>query len=869
MAVGVCLLVSGASAQDLDGRKQARAVRIPDGAISVDGRLDDAGWRDVLPITDFVQAEPIEGAEPTDSMEIRFAYDDTALYIGARMSSTSGAPIQAHLSRRDEAAQAENLQIELDTYLDRRTAYMFGLTASGVRLDHYHSSDDENNWDSGYDPVWEGRTTVDDQGWTAEFWLPFSQLRFNDSNALVWGLNIRRFVPSLNEEVYWVPVLRTEEGWASRFGDLRGMTGVRPRTRLEILPYVAGSTRTIGNRDLEDPFQDSLNLDQRVGADLKVGLGPNLTLEATVNPDFGQIEADPAEVNLSAFETFFGERRPFFIEGSDLLRGETNNFFYSRRIGGPPVGPADGDYVDYPATTTILGAAKLTGRLPSGTSIGALGAVTGEEFARTSNGGLFDETRVAPRAYWGVARVQQEIGVQGSTAGAQMTAMHRDLGGGGDPLADRLTRTAITAAADTRVRFLNRTYEASFSAGGTYVEGDPAAIERIQRANTHLFHRPDQDEVRLDPARTSLGGLQIRTSFDKIAGRHWLGGGNIMIESPEFEPNDFGRLNYAGDVQANARIQYRETVPGRYLRSYSVQLNSGSTSYYQRSLGARVNTNLSTNLTFHNFWSFNINYNRNYRGQDVQLTRGGPSMGTPHGWNMNASLRNGNAPSTQWNAGMFYRENELGDFEWSPDANLSMRPSPSWRISVGPEYSRERSSRQYVTARSGGRPETFGRRYIFGTIDRHTWATEVRVNYVFKPDLTLEVYAEPFAASGRYSGFGELEATRSHRLRTYGADGIGLERREDGSFVVTDGADVFTIGDRDFKVLSFRSNVVLRWEWRPGSTLFVVWQQNRRDERTTSDEGVISAVGPGDMFRAFNAAGDNILAVKTTFWISR
>lgn len=859
-------LVGGADAagqDDAEARKQARAVRVAEDAIRVDGRLDDAGWRLVVPVTDFVQAEPVEGAEPTDRMEIRFAYDETALYIGARMYNTSGAAIQAPLSRRDEGAQAENLQIELDTYLDRRTAYMFGLTASGVRLDHYHSSDNENNWDGGFDPVWEGRTAIDAEGWTAEFWLPFSQLRFNRGSSQVWGLNIRRVVPSINEEVYWVAVLRTQTGWASRFGDLSGIDGVEPRRRLEMLPYGATSSRAIGDRDVDNPFLDSVNVDQRIGADFKVGIGPNLTLEATVNPDFGQIEADPAEVNLTAFETFFGERRPFFIEGSNLLTGETNNFFYSRRIGGTPTGPADGDYVDYPDTTTILGAAKLTGRLPSGTSIGALGAVTGAEFARTSTDGLFGETRVTPRAYWGVTRVQQEFGSQGSTAGAQITAMHRDFAEA-DPLADRLARTAITGAVDSRMRFRNRTYETSLSAGFTYVEGSPAAIERAQRTNGHLYQRPDQDTVRLDPTRTSLGGMQIRTSLDKIAGQHWLWGGNVMIESPDFEPNDFGRLNYAGDVQANLRLRYRETEPGRYFRSYSFQVQSSSTSYYQRSLGARVNTSANVDLSFNNFWSMGANVNRNFRGQDVQLTRGGPSMGTPHGWNAGFNIRNSNASSTQVNGGLFYRKTENGDFTWNPDLNFSTRPSPSWRLSISPGYTRERSTRQYVTSRDGGRPETFDSRYIFGEIERSTWSTQLRVNYVFKPDLTLEIYAEPFAASGRYTGFGELEAARSPWLRAYGAGGIALERQEDGSFVVTDGADVFTISNNDFHVLSFRSNVVLRWEWRPGSTLFVVWQQNREESTDVGD-----AVGPGDLFGSFSAAGDNILAVKSTFWISR
>jgi hypothetical protein len=847
----------------IDGRKQARATRLQPGSIRLDRRLDDEAWRRATPITEFVQAEPVEGEEPTDLMEIRFAYDDTALWVGARMGNALGTAIQAPMSRRDDGGQAEYLQIELDSYLDRRTAYMFGVTASGVRLDHYHSSDNEGNSDSGFDPVWEARTQVGADGWTAELWLPFSQLRFNAADQQVWGLNVKRYRPDLQEEVYWVLVGRTERGWSSRFGELRGINGVRPARRLEVLPYAAASTRTTGDRDRADPFDDGVNLAERVGADVKLGVGPNLTLEATVNPDFGQIEADPAEVNLSAFETFFGERRPFFLEGSRLIQGPVNNYFYSRRIGARPAGSASGDYVDYPETTTILGAMKLTGRLASGTSIGVLGAVTGDEFARTATGGLLSRTRVAAPAAWGVARVQQEFGSEGSTYGFQMTALRRSLDDGG-PLSAIQTSKAITGMADTQLYFGDRMYEADFSIGFTYVQGTPAAIERIQRNNGHYFQRPDQPDIRLDPTRTTLGGTQIRAGFDKVGGRHWLWGANTMIESPEFEPNDMGRLNYAGDFQSNARLTYRETQPGRLFRSYSFNLNGGATSYFDAELGQRVNVNTSANFTLSNFWSTNVNVGRNFRGQDVQLTRGGPSMGTPHGWNVGASLRNSNASPTRWNVGANTRGNENGDSGSGVFGGFSTRPAAAWELSVYPEYSREVSHRQYVTTRSDGRPEVYGNRYIFGFIDRTTLSMQFRVDYAFHPDLTLEVYAEPFAASGRYDGFGELAAAQSRLLRIYGQDGIGLDRQPDGSVVVTDGGTTFTIGNRDFNVRSFRSNAVLRWEWRPGSLLYVVWQQNRSSSEPYGDH-----VGANDLFGSFSAPGDNIFAVKMTWWLSR
>lgn len=850
--------------------KQAQASRVADGAISVDGRLNEPAWQTAQPVTDFVQSEPVEGAAPTDRMEIRFVYTDSALYIGAHMYS-SGA-VQAPLSRRDDGQQTESVQIELDTYFDRRTAYMFGVTAAGVRLDHYHPTDNEDGADDKYDPVWQARTAVTPDGWTAELWLPFSQLRFNEQSSRVWGLNIKRNIPSLNEEIYWALIRRTETGWASRFGELRGMLDVEPRSRLELLPYVAGSTRRTGDRDLNDPFDDGKNLSGRVGADIKYGLGSNLTLDITVNPDFGQIEADPAEVNLTVFETIFPERRPFFLEGNNVLVAGTSNFYYSRRIGARPTGPASGDYVDYPDTTTILGAAKVTGRLASGTSIGLLGAVTDEESASISTDGTQSRVQVAPRTLWGVARVIQEIGTQGSTVGAHLTSVHRQMAPE-DLLASQLARNAITAGVDARLRLADRTYEATMSTGITYLDGEPAAIEGVQRRNSHLLQRVDQPRIRLDPTRTSFSGAQTRGSFAKVAGRHWLWSVSMMVETPEFEPTDFGRLNFAGDVMGGNRITYRETVPGRFLRAYSISANLNTYSYFDRELGTRFTLGNSYNATFLNFWSSSLNLTRYFRGQDVQLTRGGPAMGTPLGWNTTWSLQNRAGSTTRWRGDARYGSNDLGDHTWSVSGSLSARPSPSLQFSAEPSYSNEHGTRatqggpinrQYLTSMPGGRPETFHTRYIFGFPNRTTLSMQLRASYIFKPDLTLDVYAEPFAASGRYDGYGETRAPRSKELRRYGTDGTTIERLPDGSYIVTDGDATFTLRNRDFNVRSYRSNVVLRWEWRPGSTLFVVWQQDRASRVSEGQH-----VGIGDLFGSLSAPGDNIFAIKTTWWFSR
>ncbi len=842
-----------------NGRKEAHAVRVTGGSIDVDGRLDDAAWRSAQPVSDFVQREPVEGAAATDRMDVRFAYDDTGLYVGARMYSTG--PIQAPMGRRDEGDQSEYLGVFLDTYLDRRTAYAFGVTAAGVRLDEYFPNDNGRGDDS-FDPVWQARTSRDADGWTAELWIPFSQLRFTARSPQVWGLNIKRWVPSRNEEVHWQLLGRTEQRLASRFGDLHGIDGIRPSRRIELLPYMASDSRIIGDRDPRDPFTSGANLAGRVGVDAKFGIGSNLTLEATVNPDFGQVEADPAEVNLSAFETFFPERRPFFVEGSRLLQGVANNFFYSRRIGAAPVGRASGDFVDYPTTSTILGAAKLTGRLASGLSLGMLGAVTADESARTFTAGRpFGRTRVAPQATYGVARLQQEFGRSGSTVGVMATGVHRGLEAG-EPLAGLVAGNAFTVSSDSLVRLRGGDYEIESYAGFSHVDGEPAAIDRVQRASARYLQRPDAGYVAYDPRRTSLGGAKFGTSIERRNSRHWLWQLGTDIETPEFETNDLGRLNVGDGVVGSGQIEYRETTPGRWYREYSIQIETQN----EWNFGGdrqRSEWNPSVSLTWPNFWEIEIESTFTARSQDQRLTRGGPSMQRPAGWETTLQVQNSEASQTRGEMELNYGRSEDGGLLFSVGAQLTMQPAPQWQLSIGPQYEREVDTQQYLATVAGGGAATFGSRYVFAHIDRGTYSTQFRWNYTFKPDLTLDFYGEPFAASGRYGRIGELIAARTRLILAYGTDGTILRTDADGTRRVTDGPAAFTLRNRDFKAQSFRSNLVLRWEWRAGSTLYLVWQQDRSAEILAP-----TRVTVGDMFGSLGRGGDNFFAIKASFWMS-
>ncbi len=855
-------LVGVAQQNDNGVRKQATAVRVADGAIRLDGRLDDDGWREAPAVTDFIQKEPDEGVAPTEDMEVRIVYDSDVIYVGARMYNRKRIPIQTPMGRRDDVeALAEHVLVSLDTFHDRRTAYAFGVSANGVRLDRFYPGDDENVFDEGFDPVWQARTSIEDDSWTAELWIPFSQLRFTDQPDHVWGLNVQRFLPTNNEMDYWVAVPRTQRGWSSHFGDLRGIQGIRPPRRVELLPYVAGASTVEGNRDPGNPFDS--NFARRAGVDLKMGIGSNLTLEATFNPDFGQVEADPAEVNLTAFETFFAEKRPFFTEGANLLGPQSvNNFYYSRRIGARPTASVSGDYVDYPLTSTIATAAKLTGRLASGTSLGLFGAVTTPESARRFNTGAtgIDTVRVAPRASYGLARVQQEFGELGSTVSGLVTFVHRDLMAN-DPLERLLTRNAVTALADAILRFKDGDYELTMYGGGTRVAADPIALARIQRSATHYLQRQDAGYDKYDPLRTSMPGFKSGGSLERVGGRHWLWTASTDFESPGFDPNDIGRLNFADGIRADGSLRYRETVPGRRLRAYSFGVTQRNEFTFGGVRQAGSTTGNAT-VTFLNFWTAILDTGPQFRALDQRLTRGGPSMGVPQGWATTVTLRNRAAAQTNWNLRVQNTRDEIGGHVWNANGGVSFRPTPQWQLSVTPTFREETEPQQYITALAGGRLETFGTRYIFGYIDRTTISTQVRMGYTLRPDLNLDLYAEPFAASGRYYDLGELARPGGLRLRTYGTGGTTIVQQTAGLYAVTDGTSAFTVRANDFNVRSFRSNLVLRWEWRPGSTLYLVWQQDRHVE-----ERLGQAVDFSDVFRSFGAPGSNFFAIKTSFWL--
>jgi hypothetical protein len=846
--------------------KSATATRLEAGAsVDVDAVLDEPIWAQATWISDFVQREPIEGARPTVRTEVAFAYDETNLYVAGRMYDPQPERIRANLARRDDNGESERLKISIDSYRNRQTYYTFSITAAGGRVDYFGSDDQDFNRDHSYDPIWVADARITEDGWIAEAAIPFSQIRFNQAGDLAFGVNVNRYRPGDFEDLFWVAVPKDETGWASWFGDLEGLQGVETRRPIELVPYATSNLAVTSDEllDPDDPFSEDADLTGRVGADLKMGIGSGLTLDATINPDFGQVEADPAEVNLSAFPTFFREQRPFFVENAELLAA--NELFFSRRIGESPHGSAGGTYADIPDATTILGAAKLTGRTGGGLSVGALGAVTAEETATffDEETDSFGETRVEPATGWLVLRGLQEFGTTNNTVGLAFTGVRRDLSDS-DPLSSRLNQEAYAGGADLTLQFDGGLTALEAIVQGSHISGTPEAIGRVQRFSSHFFQRPDAGHVEFDPTRTSLNGYRAFVGFDRSDGEHWLLESQVTATSPGFDINDAGALGRADRIEAGVDLQYSENTVGT-LRRWQV---AGEVESEWNFDGNRLATEFEARwgFTLLNFWGASGEIDFRPGALSDTQTRGGPLMGTPTEIAGFVSIRAPFQNRLSGDAFLYLEDDDIGGWVVETGFDLDYRPGGAWQFSAGPSFVRSRNTRQFVTTVDGG-SSTFGRRYVFGAIDRHTLAAEFRANYAFTPDLSLEGYFEPFVATGRYSGFGELAAPGTTDLRFYGTDGTMIDESSGDAphtLTVRDGADEFTFARPDFRALSFRSNLVMRWEWLPGSTLFLVWQLDRGG---FGFETGPDAAGFGDLFDTPGEPGRSFFAVKATYWL--
>jgi hypothetical protein len=846
-------------------------------APAIDGRLDDAAWAAARPVSGFVQRRPDPGAQATQATEVRVLYDDQAIYVGARLLDTHPDSVVAQLARRDQEVYSDWFHVAIDSYDDRRTAFAFSVNPRGVKRDRLLF--DDTREDAGWDAVWEVATRMDSLGWTAEFRIPLSQLRFAaDARAgaggaeMTWGINFSRQIARRDEESFWSPIPPEAAGIVSRFGRLEGLRDLRPPRRLELQPYtVARLTRApapVAAGQDGDPFHRPNDLFGSFGADLKYGLTPNLTLTATLNPDFGQVEADPSEVNLTAFETQFEEKRPFFAEGADIFQVAGPQLFYSRRIGRSPQGrvPAGASFSRAPESTTILGAFKLTGKTAAGWSVGLMNALTAAEEGR-----YLDQARVEhrspvePLTHYAVARVARDFQRGRSAVGGILTATNRDLDGAGE--LDFLRSAAYAGGLDGRHRFGGGDYQLSGSAHGSLVRGSPAAIALVQRAPGRWFHRPDADHLAFDPDRTGLAGYSARASLERIGGGSWRWGVGGHAHSPAFEVNDLGFHTAPDQTRLFARAGYERFRPGPRFRRWS----AGLSGYSEQTFGGEPTdraAQLDLSAQLHNQWGGSAWVMRHVAALAPDALRGGPALVRPARYMGSLNLYSDQRRPLGLRLSNFWvTEDGTEGYTLNTNVTAALRASNRLSLSLRPALNRHVNAWQYVGWRLvDGEPL-----YLLARLDQTTGSLTTRLDYTFTPELSLQLYAQPFVSAGGYADFRtvrDARAARFHdRFRTFGPAELLAEERPDGgrSFLLdldADGRPEASFADPSFNFRQMRSNAVLRWEYRPGSTFFVVWSQGRTGRDPAGD-----LAWGRDVRQLLAAPGTNVLLLKLSYWL--
>jgi hypothetical protein len=856
--------------------------------VRIDGRLDEAAWSAAQPVSGFVQAEPLEGAAVQQPTEVRVLFDDAAIYVGARMHDSAPGSIARQVVRRDESGQYDYFEVSLDPSMDRRTGYRFRVSAAGVQVDDYLFND--VNEDRAWDAVWESDVQVDEQGWTAEIRIPLSQVRFHPSaSPQEWGINFGRRRLSSNELSFFALESRRTHGRVSVFRAVTGLLLPRSVRRLEARPYLL-ARGLAGPAEAGNPFAEGREQSAGAGLDLRYGIGPSFTLDATFNPDFGQVEVDPAVINLSAAETLYPERRPFFVEDARIFDFgiAAGNLFYSRRIGRQPQKSslAGATYVDAAEETSILGAAKLTGRTSGGLSVGMLAAVTGREDAQAyfADGDSVAAFLAEPRSGFGVVRARQELAGGRTLVGAIATVAHRDLPSDGS--FDFLPSLATTAGVDFEHAWSNRAWALSGFLAGTHVRGSREAMIRLQRSINHYFQRPDAYRMGVDSSATSMTGAEWRLQLSRRSGR-WTGAAHAAERTQGFDANDLGQFRYGERFDVAANLSYQEIEPGALFRSYRV---TGSTFHNFRHEVLRDPGSWSAwgdahkrgvfagifEGTFLNYWGIALTSQYDPENYDDEMTRGGPLMLDPAAVSVGLRVNSDRREKLSFVPSLSMDNAGALGWGWRGGMAVSYRPSSRIQIEAEPAYQTQPDAAQYVaTTGDVGYAPTYGRRYLFGELDRRTFTLATRLNVTFSRELTLQLFTQPLLSVGDFTAYKQLARAGTFEFDRFeegapvaGTSCVNGRTCLDGNRRLVDfdadGRTDFAFQEQDFRVRSLRGNAVLRWEYRPGSTLFLVWQQRRAFRDLEAANFDIR----GEAAELFRNRPTNIFVIKANYWLA-
>lgn len=803
-------------------------------APKIDGNINEQVWNQVEWAGDFTQWMPANGASPSQPTEFKIIYDDNFLYVAIKAIDNEPEKIVKRMSRRD-GFEGDFVEINIDSYHDYLTAYSFSATAAGVKGDEKITQDGEE-WDKTWDPIWYLKTSFFDKGWIAEIKIPMTQLRFSEDSIQVWGLEIKRMIHRYDERSVWAPIDNTQSGYVSRFGELHGLKDIKPKRQFDITPYAVGSYEKYKAEE-GNPFADGDDWNARAGVDAKIGLSNNITMDLSINPDFGQVEADPSEVNLSGFESYFREQRPFFIEGRNLYLypiepgdgdNSSNGLFYSRRIGRRPYYYPDYDYVKQPDNANILGAAKITGRTKKGLSIGILESVTNKENAEVMNeGGTIEKMAVEPMTNYFAARLEQEINKGNTIIGGMITSTNRFIE---EEHLNELPTNALTGGFNFEHNWKDRKYTVTAKILGSRVSGDSAAMMNLQTSNRRLYQRPDSKKYRLDSTRTHLSGHGGSVSFSRNRNSGWRYMAWVSWMSPGFELNDIGFLRKTDNINHVGWVGYSTPQPVGIFRRINVNLAEWMGWNFD-GLFNYFGLNANTHFKFTNFWQFSIGTNYNGNNNSTNLLRGGPTFIIPQRMNMWAGIETDDRRKfrLEWDVARNISEYDHRDNIWT-SFEITYQPIDRLKLDVETTYGISKNKLQYLSEETINKE----REYFLAEINQKTLMVEFRMSYSFTPDLSLQYYGQPFISSGQYSNYKRV--TNGTADDFYNRYEIVTPDENNHLDLDGDGNIDVEFGDPDFKVVYFQSNMVLRWEYLPGSTLFLVWTQSRDDSEFEKDQ---------------------------------
>jgi len=828
----------------------------------IDGKLDDECWKRGTWAGDFHQWIPKEGAKPTQPTELNIQYDDKNLYVAIRAYDGEPGKILRQAGVRDELA-GDIVGVNFDSYHDYRTGFEFSVTSWGQKVDLVLFN--PANWDFNWNPVWKVKTGLEDSAWVAEYEIPLSQLRYSRQDEQVWGMHVWRWISRLQEESDWEIQSKTGPGMMYNFGELRGIKGLKKSRRLEIMPYTLGDLKTM-KKEPGSPFTDKGRVwGGNAGLDAKIGISSNFTVDLTVNPDFGQVESDPSVMNLTAFETFYEEKRPFFLEGLTIFdyKFDNQSLFYSRRIGhspSRPVYPNDNLFVSTPDKTSILSAVKLSGTTSNGLSVGLIQSVTANEFARLSDkDGNKKSVKVEPLTSYTVARIQKGYNAGNTVIGGILTTTNRDIH---DTNLESLSSNAYTGGLDLLTHWKDKEFYLNARLIGSYINGGTEAISLLQQSSARYYQRPGAYYLKYDTTATHLSGYGGKLVIGKGSKGFWKYSTGATWLSPGLELNDLGYMNTADEINQENIVSYLINQPVSIFLTYDISLEQFNTwNFNGQYLGS--GGHLAFASSFKNQWTFAANVLYHSKSLDTKILRGGYDMIMPYTITGSGSI--GTDPSKKFIASMIYNYEYRGNNSAvinQLEPGVTYRPINNLKIGVTANYIGNRDNLQYISTNTS----LPGNRYVLGTINQKTLGLTFRIDLNLTPEFSIQYYGSPFISRGSYS---QLKYIAAPKAKSYGDRFVIYQDQSlsEGSYQLYDylngPREDYSVENPDFNFHEFRSNLVAKWEYRLGSFIYLVWSSERSGSTNASHASV------GDSYKQLKSIfPNNIFLIKLNYWFT-